>query len=292
MPAPTWLEPMKATLTDKRFVADGWTFERKLDGIRILAFKEGRTVRLLTRNQMLHNDSYPAVVSAMLALPVRDLILDGEATGPWGRQGRADYNVFDILWLNGEDLRMRTLTERRKVLAAVPFELPMARVTALRSSPEPWVDACTRGWEGVIAKRLDAPYEGGRSRAWLKMKCEKGQELVVGGFTAPRGRRVGLGALLVGHYDGDDFVFAGKVGTGLDDELLRNLRAQFVALQQDEPPFTRGAGLPRTDVTWVRPQVVVQLGFTEWTPHGKLRHPRLLGVRTDKRPREVVRERA
>lgn len=288
---PSWVEPMKPTLTNQRFADPAWTFERKLDGIRVLAFKHGAEVRLLSRNQLPRNAAHPDVVAALAALPVRDVVLDGEATGAWGRQGRADYQVFDILWLNGRDLRELPLTERRRVLDGLPLDFPLGRVKPVRGR-EPWTMACERGWEGVIAKRLDAPYQGGRSTAWLKMKCSMGQELVVGGFTAPQGTRVGFGALLVGYHDGDDFVFAGKVGTGLDDALLRALREQFEALRRATSPFTRGAGVPRAHVTFVQPSVVVQLEFTEWTPHGKLRHPRLLGVRTDKAAADVVREHA
>ena len=122
------------------------------------------------------------------------------------------------------------------------------------------------------------------------MKCEASQELVVGGFTDPQRSRVGLGALLVGYYADDDFVFAGKVGTGFDTKLLKNLRARLDAIEIPDPPFTRAVGLPRVRVHWVRPEIVVQVAFIEWTVHGKLRHPRLLGIRADKSPRDVVRE--
>jgi bifunctional non-homologous end joining protein LigD len=142
----------------------------------------------------------------------------------------------------------------------------------------------------VIAKRRDAPYEHRRSPHWLKMKCEASQELVVGGFTDPQGGRVGLGALLVGYYEGDDFVFAGKVGTGFDTKLLLELRARLDALEIEKSPFTEATGLPRLRAHWVRPEIVVQVAFIEWTVHGKLRHSRLLGIRTDKAAREVVRE--
>jgi ATP-dependent DNA ligase len=155
---------------------------------------------------------------------------------------------------------------------------------------KPWERACNEGWEGVIAKRRDAPYEHRRSKHWLKMKCEATQELVVGGFTDPQGSRVGLGALLVGYFDGGDFVFAGKVGTGFDTNLLLELRARLDALEIEKPPFTRAVGLPRVRAHWVRPEVVVQVAFIEWTVHGKLRHSRLLGIRTDKSAGEVVRE--
>lgn len=290
VPFPDWLEPMAATLTDQRFVGPEWTFERKLDGIRMLAFKRGRQVRLLSRNRLVLTDQYPDVVKAIAALPVSTAILDGEATWAWGRQGDADYHVFDVLWLNGKSTTGKPLAERRALLHQVPFSGPVAMVQPLTGA-SPWTRACSQGWEGVIAKRLDSPYEHRRSRAWLKMKCEATQELVVGGFTDPQRSRVGLGALLVGYFEGEDFVFAGKVGTGFTDALLSELRQKFDRLEQPHSPFTRSIGLPRLRAHWVRPKVVVQVAFTEWTVHGKLRHPRLLGIRVDKRARDVVRER-
>lgn len=288
---PTWLEPMAATLTAERFVAPGWSFERKFDGIRMLAFKNRRSVALLSRNRLPLTESYPAVARAVADLPVKSAILDGEATGAWGRQGTADYHVFDVLWLDGRDVTGLTLEERRALLSRIPFRNPLARVTPVDGNA-PWEEACREGWEGVIAKRLDSTYEHRRSRSWLKMKCEASQELVVGGFTDPQGARVGLGALLVGYYEGSDLVFAGKVGTSLERRRLLELRATLDRLVVDSPPFTRGTGLPRSRVHWVRPELVVQVAFTEWTPHGKLRHPRLLGTRSDKAARDVVREQA
>lgn len=290
MSMPRWLEPMAATLTDKRFIDDAWTFERKLDGIRVLAYKKGRDVSLFSRNQLSLTAAYPEVVAAIASMRPVDAVLDGEATGAWGRQGDADYHVFDILWLNGEDVRPLPLVARRRLLDTVRFRPPVARVEPLDGTA-PWEKACRLGWEGVIAKRLDSPYESGRSRQWLKMKCEASQELVVGGYTAPRGSRVGLGALLVGYYEAGELVFAGKVGTGFNDALLRSLRAQLDDDRQPRSPFTRGTGQPRDNVQWVAPRVVVQVAFSEWTVHGKLRHPRLLGVRPDKRATDVVRER-
>jgi bifunctional non-homologous end joining protein LigD len=155
----------------------------------------------------------------------------------------------------------------------------------------PWDRACREGWEGVIAKRRGSLYEHRRSREWLKMKCELKQPFVIGGFTDPQGRRAGLGALLVGYYDGDDFCFAGKFGTGLNTQQLVELRGRLDELEVDTAPFTRGTGLPRLRVHWVRPQLVVEVGFIEWTAYDKLRHPRLLGMRPGMRPRRVVRER-
>ena len=280
---------MAATLTQERFTGPEWIFERKLDGIRLLAFRDGRDVRLLSRNRLPQNASYESVVDAVARLPVRDVVLDGEATGVWGGQGRVAYHVFDVLWLEGRDVTSRPLDERRALLRALPLRAPLERVTPV-DDEKPWERACREGWEGVIAKRRDSPYEHRRSPHWLKMKCEATQELVLGGFTDPRGKRVGLGALLLGYYEGNDFVFAGKVGTGLDTKLLLELRSRLDGLEVAAPPFTRAAGLPRLGAHWVRPGVVVQVAFTEWTVHGKLRHPRLLGVRPDKSPREVVRE--
>jgi bifunctional non-homologous end joining protein LigD len=290
---PDWIEPMAATLTEKRFTGPEWIFERKLDGIRLLAFKQGPDVRLLSRNRLPLNASYPSIVDAIRNLPVHDVILDGEATGAWGPSRSAGrtvaYHVFDIPWLDGHDVTSLPLDARRELLSSLPFQPPLERVLSL-DEPEPWARACREGWEGVIAKRRDSPYEHRRSPHWLKMKCEASQELVVGGFTDPQGGRVGLGALLVGYFDHDDFVFAGKVGTGFDTKLLLDLRARLDALEIAKTPFTKSVGLPRVRAHWVRPEIVVQVAFIEWTVHGKLRHPRLLGVRFDKAARDVVRE--
>jgi bifunctional non-homologous end joining protein LigD len=181
------------------------------------------------------------------------------------------------MWLNGRDVTSLTLDERRALLSELPLQSPMQRVPLLEDS-KPWERASAERWEGVIAKRRDSRYEHRRSPHWLKMKCEAARDFVVGGFTDPQGSRVGLGALLVGHFENDDFVFAGKVGTGLDTKLLLDLRARFDAIEVEKPPFTKAVGLPRLRAHWVRPQIVVQVAFIEWTVHGKLRHPRLLGV--------------
>ena len=288
---PTWMVPMAATLTQKRFNGPEWIFERKLDGIRVLAFKNGADVQLLSRNKLPLTGTYPAVVDAVARLPVHDVVLDGEATGAWGRQGDADYHVFDVLWIDGRDVTSLTLDERRALLAQLPLRRPLAHVTALDDA-KPWERACEEGWEGVIAKRRDSRYEHRRSPHWVKMKCEITQDLVVGGFTDPQGARVGLGALLVGYFDGDDLVFAGKVGTGFDTRLLLDLRARLNALEIPTPPFTKATGLPRLRAHWARPEIVVQVAFIEWTAYDKLRHPRLLDVRDAQSAREVARRRS
>jgi ATP-dependent DNA ligase len=213
------------------------------------------------------------------------VILDGEVT--W--DGRSGYHIFDILWLDGRAVTALPLEDRRALLQQLPFDPPMRRVE-LVDDPEPWSCARREGWEGVIAKRRGSPYEHRRSKHWLKMKCEASRDFVVGGFTDPQGARVGLGALLVGYYDDGDFVFAGKIGTGFDTRLLLDLRRRLDAIELPTSPFTRATGLPRLRAHWVRPEIVVQVAFIEWTVHGKLRHPRLLGVRFDQDARLVTGE--
>jgi bifunctional non-homologous end joining protein LigD len=281
---PEWVEPMAATLTQERFTTPEWIFERKLDGIRLLAFKNGPEIRLLSRNRL--PQTLPTIAEAIASLAVRDVILDGEVT--WSASA-VHYHVFDVMWLDGRDVTSLTLTARRDLLNTLSLRSPLQPVPSL-DDPKPWERACREGWEGVIAKRRDSTYEHRRSPHWLKMKCEASQELVVGGFTDPQGARVGLGALLVGYFDEDDFVFAGKIGTGFDTKLLLDLRGRLDALEIPNSPFTRAKGLPRLGAHWVRPEIVVQVAFIEWTVHGKLRHPRLLAVRFDKPARDVVRE--
>ncbi len=279
---PDWLDPMAATLTQERFSGAEWLFERKFDGIRLLAYKRGADVQLFSRNRL--PQQLPEVARAIERLPIEDVILDGEVT--W--DGRSAYHVFDILWLNGRVVTSLPVEDRRALLHELPFEHPLRRVELLEDE-KPWERASREGWEGVIAKRRGSPYEHRRSKYWLKMKCEASQELVVGGFTDPQGARVGLGALLVGYYEASDFVFAGKIGTGFDTKLLLELRKRLDAIEQPASPFTKAKGLPKLRAHWVRPEIVVQVAFIEWTVHGKLRHPRLLGVRFDKHPREVIR---
>jgi DNA ligase D-like protein (predicted ligase) len=293
---PEWLEPMAATLTQERFSGSDWLFERKFDGIRLLAYKDGAEVRLYSRNRL--PQTLPPLAAAIAGLPVDQIILDGEVTWArpapdgYGESGmQSGYHVFDILWLNGHNVTSLPLEDRHALLNELPFTAPLRRV-ALLDDPAPWERARREGWEGVIAKRRGSPYEHRRSKHWLKMKCELSQELVVGGFTDPRGVRVGLGALLVGYYEGGDFVFAGKIGTGFDTKLLLDLRRRLDALEIATPPFTRAVGLPRLRAHWVRPEIVVQVGFIEWTGNDKLRHPRLLRVRFDTPARDVVRTQA
>jgi ATP-dependent DNA ligase len=282
-PMPAWLEPMAATLTQERFAGDDWLFEKKYDGIRLLAYKRDKDIKLYSRNRLLQH--LPAIEKAIAAIPANELILDGEVA--W--DGESGYHVFDILWLNGKLTTTLPLEERRRLIKTLKFTPPMRRVDLIKDD-QPWERARREGWEGVIAKRRGSPYEHRRSKFWFKMKIEASQELVVGGFTDPQGARVGLGALLVGYYDKDDFVFAGKIGTGFDTKLLLDLRKKLDVIEIEQPPFTVSTGLPRLRAHWVKPSIVVQVGFMEWTKHNKLRHPRLIGIRIDKKAREVVRE--
>ncbi len=310
---PEWRAPTLATLTDKRFNDPGWIFERKFDGMRCLAFRDGDRVQLLSRNRQPLNGTYPELVDALADQRTRRFVVDGEVVAFRGRrtsfarlQGRLGitnpavahaaririfYYVFDLLHLDGTSTTDLPLIWRKRLLRrAMTFGGP------LRQAPHRVEDgiacyqaACERGDEGVIAKRADSTYDGHRSKDWLKFKCVRDQEFVVGGYTAPKGSRVGLGALLLGYYEAPDLVYAGKVGTGFDDATLRSLHEQMSAIEQDEPSFTRGLQRERA-ARWVRPQLVVEIGFSEWTTDGKLRHPRYLGLRTDKDPREVIRE--
>ena len=269
---PEWLVPMAATLTQDRFTGPEWTFERKFDGIRLVAFKKGKDVQLFSRNRLPQN--IPSITNSIAALPNQELILDGEVT--WGR-GNVMYHVFDVMWLDGRSTTSMPLEERRELLSELHLTEPLQRVTELRDE-SPWEVAQKEGWEGVIAKRRDSIYEHRRSRNWVKMKCELAEDFVVGGFTDPQGKRVGLGALLVGYRDGEDICFAGKIGTGFDTKLLLELRSKLDLLEITKSPFTKGTGLPRLRVHWVKPEIVVRVGFIEWTTHRKLRHPRLLSV--------------
>ena len=315
---PAWLDPMKAVLTDDRFSDDDWVFERKLDGIRLLLFRDGDTVRLLTRNRKRRNSTFPEIADALLDQPVDDVVLDcevvafdGDVTSFSRLQGRSQLQderrarasgiaihayVFDVLHLDGRDLRGVPLRDRKRVLrAALRWEEPL-RFTPHRNADGEavWREACERGWEGVIAKRASSRYRGSRSKDWLKLKCVLEQEFVVGGFTDPKGGRTGFGALLVGYWEGEGedrtLRYAGSVGTGYDDATLRRLRTLLDTRERDTPPFGGPDAPDADDVHWVTPELVAQVGFSEWTHLDRLRHPRFLGLRDDKDPEDVVRE--
>jgi ATP-dependent DNA ligase len=195
-----------------------------------------------------------------------------------------------MLSFDGHDIRSLAVRERKNVLRrAISFRDPIRFMTHRVRDGEAYRDeACRKGWEGVIAKRAAAPYVSGRSRDWLKFKCVRDQEFVIGGFTDPQGSRTGFGALLVGYYDDGSLRYAGKVGTGYNAQVLHDLRARLGRLEQDASPFADR--VREKGSHWVRPQLVAQIGFTEWTRDGKLRHPRFAGLRRDKKAADVVRE--
>ncbi len=308
---PEWMAPMLAVLTDDRFSDPDWIYERKLDGERVLAFRDGDNLRLLTRNRKSAADAYPELVEALQAQPASEFVCDGEVVAFEGgvtsfsrlqqrmqigdpKEARASgvavyLYLFDLLRLDGRDVTGLPLRERKAALRqAFRFEDPI-RFTPHRNTDGEafYAEACDKGWEGVIAKSSTASYTHGRSRDWLKFKCDVGQELVIGGFTEPEGERKGFGALLLGYYEAGQLRYAGKVGTGFDDAFLKDFRETLEARRRKTSPFDEEVG---EAAMWVRPDLVAEIGFTEWTGDGRLRHPRFLGLRRDKSAEDVTRE--
>ena len=312
-PQPEWVAPMLATLTDERFSREGWLFEPKWDGERCLVFRRGRELSLFSRNRILLNAKYPEITIAFDRQHSVSFIVDGEivafkngVTSFAKLQERMQIEhpsadllrrvpvwlyLFDLLYLDGYDTRRVPLRYRKEVLRNTFEYKGSLRFTEHRETQGEayYRKACRLGWEGVIAKDGDSEYVSKRTRDWLKFKCSKAQEFVIGGYTDPRGSRIGFGALLLGYHRGRRLVCAGKVGTGFDRDTLHRLGRKLAQLKTPLSPFA-GDGLPRRGVHWVKPRIVAQVAFTEWTREGKLRHPRFLGLRDDKRPEEVVRE--
>jgi len=310
---PKWIAPMLATLTDERFSRAGWLFEPKWDGERCLAFRGARELRLFSRNRKSLTGKYPEIVRAFQRQKSECFIADGEIvtfkngiTSFAKLQERMQVEhpsaellrrvpvwlyLFDLLYLDGCDTRQVPLRYRKELLRNAFDFKDALRFTAHRETEGEayYREACRDGWEGVIAKHADSVYVSRRTRAWLKFKCSRQQEFVVGGYTEPRGSRIAFGALLLGHYGGRKLLYAGKVGTGFNDDTLRRLGKKLTQLTRRISPFV-GDDLPRGGVHWVRPKLVAQIAFAEWTRDGKLRHPRFLGLREDKEPEDVVRE--
>ncbi|MFZ3597972.1 non-homologous end-joining DNA ligase [Streptomyces sp. BH104] len=304
--------PMLATLSDRREFAKGWIFERKLDGIRVLAVRENGRTTIRSRSGRRLDATYPEIVEALDAQDAADFTVDGEIVAY--AHGRTDfsrlqqrmglakprdvaastvavkYYVFDLLRVDGADVRRLPLRTRKSLLRKTLTFTDPFRFSTHRNEggAELLADACKRGWEGLIAKRADSTYQPRRSGDWLKLKCAHGQEFVIGGFTEPTGSREGIGALLIGYYEDDRLRYAGKVGTGFDRRTLLALRAQLDELQQPCSPFTDRVA--ERAAHWARPRLVAQIEFSEWTRDGMLRHPRYQGLRDDKDPTDVVRE--
>ena len=277
-----------------------WLLEPKLDGLRCIAVRNGPDVTLFSRNRLSFNARFPSVVEALSHLPATNFVIDGEIVGMVA--GRPDFGAlqqgaapaqlwaFDLPWLLGRDLRHLPIEDRKALLGqTVTEDAHLRLVPALEGDPgRLFEEACRAGWEGLVAKRSGSRYTPGRSSDWRKLKCGYRQELVVGGFTAPRGTRDGFGALLLGYWDSGELVYAGKVGTGFDQSELAELRRQLERSERPTSPFRPGT---KTDAArWVDPELVVEVEFSNWTAEGRLRHPRFLGVRPDKPSKEVVRE--
>jgi bifunctional non-homologous end joining protein LigD len=309
-------EPQLATLVTEAPAGDDWLHEQKFDGYRILALRDGDDVSLLSRRFNDWSEQLAPVAAALASLPVRRLILDGEVVvfAPDGRTsfqalqnalgaGGADlvYVAFDVLVLGDRYLRARPLAQRKAELAAFVAALPAKVGARLRYSDHVigkgdafFAQACAAGLEGIISKRRDRPYRPGRGPDWLKVKCLQRQELVIGGFTDPRGSRTGIGALLLGYHQDGALRYAGKVGTGFSGRTLDALYAALSPLERARSPFSpapqrawTGAG-----VHWVEPTLVAEVAFGEWTDDGRLRHPVFKGLRRDKAPSTIVREQA
>ena len=297
---------MKAVLNREAFSDAAWVYERKLDGIRCIAIRDGDVISMRSRNDLDLGARYPEVRQALAAQtgPAR-FAVDGEIVAFDGAQTSfaklaqrghhsvpVFYYVFDLLWLGGQDVRPLPLRTRKRLLHdAISYADPLRWTPHRdRDGEAMFKDACRRGWEGVVAKRADSPYRSTRSRDWQKFKCEAGQELVIGGFTAPRGSRTEFGALLLGYYDSEKLRYAGKVGTGFDTETLQTIGAQLRERAVRQPPFADPTLIKEHAVTWVKPDLIAEVAFTEWTGAGRLRHPRFRGLRDDKPASQVVRE--
>jgi DNA ligase D-like protein (predicted ligase) len=304
---------MLATLTDERFSREGWLFEPKWDGERCLAFRDGSDLRLFSRNRKRLNDKYPEISKAFDRQKTNSFIADGEIvafndgiTSFAKLQQRMQVvrpsaellstvpvwlYLFDLLYLARFDTRQVPLKYRKQLLRnTFDFRDPLRFTEYCETQGEAYFrQACRKRWEGIIAKDGASAYVSRRTRDWLKFKCVQEQEFVIGGYTDPRGKRIGFGALLVGFYRRAKLVYAGKVGTGFDTDTLKDLGRKLARLETSICPFTTD-GLPRRGAHWVKPKLVAQIGFTEWTAGDKLRHPRFLGLREDKKPEEVVRE--
>ncbi|MFO7928307.1 MAG: non-homologous end-joining DNA ligase [Candidatus Humimicrobiaceae bacterium] len=310
---PDFFSPMLATLTHDYFNHKDWVYERKLDGERAVTFVKNKEVRLMSRNQKKINFRYPEIVDYFKGINF-NFVIDGEIVALANKLSsfeklqdrmhvssekeakkskvRIFYYIFDIIHCQGFNLSKLDLTSRKKILKDLfNFKKPIRYLIHRRENGlKYYKQACKKGWEGIIAKDGNSNYVYSRSKKWLKFKCIKQQEFVIGGYTDPKGSRTGFGALLLGYYKDKDLKYAGEVGTGFDHSTLEFLKPKLKKLEIDEPPFSETENIENKGVHWVKPQLVCEVGFTEWTRYGKLRHPRYKGLRNDKQPEKVARE--
>lgn len=311
---PDWTAPMLAKLTHKYFSDKNWIYERKLDGERILVFCHSKKINLVTRNKKEAGAQYPEIVEAFGKYSDTDFIADGEMVSFDGKttsfsmlQNRMHLKnekeiknsktkvylyLFDLIYFDDSDLSDLPLMSRKKILrSAFSFKDPLRHTAYRKEKGEEYLkEACRKGWEGLVAKDGSSRYIHSRSSGWLKFKCSNQQEFVIGGITDPQGERTGFGALLIGFYEKGKLLYAGKVGTGYNDETLLRLSENLRRLERKTSPYDEK--VKEKNVHWVSPELVAQIGFAEWTSGHKLRHPRFTGLRRDKKPKDVIREKA
>ncbi len=309
---PNWMNPMLATLTHQYFSDEEWIYERKLDGERCLIFKNGKNIRIMSRNKKKLNHVYPEIAEAIKKQREENFIIDGEMVAFEGNitsfprlQNRMHlstekeakessvpvfFYVFDILYFDEYDVTKLMLRTRKSLLKnSIPFKDPLRFLAHInKDGVKYFKDACKKKWEGLVAKKADSPYKHSRSGDWLKFKCSNQQEFIIIGYTNPRGERIGFGALLIGYYKSKTLKYAGKVGTGFNDKMLYQLSKKLSRIERKTPPLEED--VHGKNIHWVKPELVGEVGFTEWTKDGKLRHPRFMGLRRDKNPKDVVRE--
>ena len=312
---PDWMDPMLAKLTHDYFSGDDWIFERKLDGERVLSFiSDDGKVTLYSRNKKVINDSYPKIQEALNQYVVQGCILDGEmvafddknvsdfqklqprmqvSSRKEAMESDVDvyYYIFDLMYVDGHDVTQCMLRDRKKLLRkAIKAEDPLRFVQYRNDDGLAFYkEACKKGWEGLIAKHADSKYAHQRSKNWLKFKCIMQQEFVIGGYTEPHGERVGFGALLLGFYRDKDLVYAGKVGTGFDDQILQDLHGKLKQIERKTSPYDQD-DVNEKEVHYVSPELVCEIAFSEWTANDRLRHPRFKGLRREKSAKEVHKE--
>lgn len=315
--APQYWAPMTARLSQKVFSDEDWLFERKLDGLRCLGVREGDRIHLYDRAGNSLEENFPHIVEALKRLPSNSVV-DGEIVAFDRKQTRFEllqpylqarqdtvgeepshreklpecwYYLFDLLQLGQYDLRNLPLITRKRILRNVArFSKPLQFTNHRRGEGERLFDiACRKGWEGIVAKRADSPYRSTRSKDWLKFRCDQHQELVIGGYTRPYGSRREFGALLMGFFEGNKLRYAGKVRTGFDFNAIEHLKRTMDRHRQPRSPFCEP--VDEKYCHWLTPKLVAEVGFAEWTRDRKLREPRYLGLRDDKKARDVTRER-
>ncbi len=312
---PIWVDPMLAILTKDYFSSDSFLYEHKWDGERIIAYKDGDKVSLMTRNKKLANANYPGLVKDLKNQKIEKFIIDGEIIAE--KNNKSDfsilqkkmhssdknqninakiyYYVFDIIYLEKYDLRDLELISRKLLLKNSINFTDEIKFTDyyMGDGIARFKKACKLGWEGLIVKNIHSKYLGKRTKDWLKFKCVDQQEFVIGGYTDPKHSRAGFGALLVGYYDDNhNLIYVGKVGTGFDVETLKDLKNQFLHITQNKCPFSNIEDIAhnKKDINWLKPKMVAEIKFAQWTAYNKLRHSRFMGLRLDKNAKDVVKE--